>query len=130
MKSKLNACNGDALAKLMLRKSDDKKSKCVTMRKPLVYDAISTYRSAEQVGLFKSLPIGARPPHWTTGPDSATEREERLAMLVDGPLRGTWRECKPSGTRLDREKHAETIAKRLATARVWNVVKQGKSTLD
>lgn len=118
---KILSLRGDALAKVMGKQSairertrdaygSDKKDCFPAPKQPMRYAAVSDFRSKTGIP-FRKQPIGARQPQWSYGPDSATAREERVAMLSDGPIGDTWKaNASSSRGKLDRAKHAKTLA--------------------
>ncbi len=118
---KLNSLRGDALAKVMKREpaprertrdayGSDKKGSYPTPKRPMVYAAISDARAKTGIPYSKQ-PVGARQPRWSYDPESATAREEYVAMLADGPIGQTWRQnASSTRARLDKVKHAKSLA--------------------
>lgn len=115
---KILSLRGEALAKVMSHTSPkagqrarygDKKGVFPKPSKPMVYPAISDFRSKTGIP-FRKQPIGARQPQWSYDPDSATAREERVAMLSDGECKATYKSHPSSYARLDKAKHAKALA--------------------
>lgn len=76
----------------------------------MVYPAISEGRVKSGIPYGKQ-PIGARQPQWSYDPDSATAREERVAMLAEGPIGQTWKaNASSTRARLDKVKHAKALS--------------------
>lgn len=120
---KILSLRGEALAKVMSHTSPkaghaqassrarygDKKGVFPKPSKPMVYPAISEHRL--NIGIpYRKQPIGARQPQWSYDPDSATAREEHVAMLSDGECKATYKSHPSSYARLDKAKHAKALA--------------------
>lgn len=118
---KILSLRGDALAATMKAKSvtgsrtrdgygSDKRDYFPVVHTPTVFAAVSEYR--QKTGIpYRKQPIGARQPQWSYDPESATAREERVAMLADGSIGQSWKQYKAPTARLDKAKHAKTLAR-------------------
>lgn len=92
--AKILSLSGEALG--MVGKTAAKG--CYPKRQAKVtYAPVSESRSNTGMS-YKHMPVNARPPNWC--PDSVRDREERIAMLSDGALSGSWRDYR-SGSKCD-----------------------------
>ena len=137
---KILSLRGDALAKVMSKQSvtgeptraayGDKKGCFPKPKLPMVYAAVSVFR--QNTGIpYRKQPIGARQPRWSYEPDSATAREEHVAMLVDGPVSDKWKaNASSTRARLDRTKYAKELSQIANQASAKDSLRRGKFTKD